>query len=115
MGDPRVDKERFERGEKITYQALRSGYTLAGNGVNDRNDYVVSDMSYVRLKNLEIGYSLPQKWIKKMGIGGIRLARLGPEPLEHQQHEGAEHRPRAGQREPVSADAQYSFSVQLKL
>ncbi len=49
-------KERFERGEKITYQALRSGYTLAGNGVNDRNDYVVSDMSYVRLKNLEIGF-----------------------------------------------------------
>ena len=102
-------KERFERGEKITYQALRSGYTLAGNGVNDRNDYVVSDMSYVRLKNLEIGFSLPQKWMKRMGIGGIRLAVSGQNLWSTNNMKAHSFDPRAGQREPVSADAQYQF------
>lgn len=69
-------KERFEKGEKITYQALNSA-TLAGGAVNERSDYVVSDMSFIRLKNLEIGYSLPQRWMDKIGVGGIRFAVTG--------------------------------------
>ena len=108
-------KERFERGEKITYQALRSGYTLAGNGVNDRNDYVVSDMSYVRLKNLEIGYSLPQKWMKRMGIGGIRLAISGQNLWSTNNMKAQSIDPEQDNENQYPLTRNISFSVQLKL
>lgn len=108
-------KERFERGEKITYQALRSGYTLAGNGVNDRNDYVVSDMSYVRLKNLEIGFSLPQKWMKRMGIGGIRLAVSGQNLWSTNNMKAQSIDPEQDNENQYPLTRNISFSVQLKL
>ena len=31
------------------------------------------DMSFLRLKNLELGYTLPQRWTTKIGIRGCRL------------------------------------------
>ncbi len=68
--------ERFAAGEKITYQML-NGATLSSGAVNERSDYVISDMSFIRLKNLEVGYSLPQKWMQKIGMDGIRLAVTG--------------------------------------
>lgn len=69
-------KERYENGEKITYQALNDA-TLASSASNERSDFVVSDMSFIRLKNAEIGYSLPKRLTKKIGIENIRFAVVG--------------------------------------
>ena len=47
-----------------------------GNRVNTGNTYTdltVFDASYLNVKNITIGYSLPQKWMDKAGIGGIRV------------------------------------------
>ena len=47
-----------------------------GNRVNAGNTYTdltVFDASYLNVKNITIGYSLPQKWMDKAGIGGIRV------------------------------------------
>ena len=35
------------------------------------------DMSFLRLKNLELGYTLPQRWTTKIGIRGCRLFARG--------------------------------------
>ena len=69
-------KERYENGEKITYQALNDA-TLASSASNERSDFVVSDMSFIRLKNAEIGYSLPKRVTKKIGIENVRFAVVG--------------------------------------
>ena len=37
------------------------------------NSYFVEDGSYFRLKNVQLGYSLPESLIDKLGIGSIRL------------------------------------------
>lgn len=37
------------------------------------SDYFVEDGSYVRVKNLQIGYSLPQEMIERIGIGRLRV------------------------------------------
>ena len=68
--------ERYANGEKITYQAL-NGDTLAGGASTERSDYVVSDMRYIRLKNAEIGYSLPKKWSRKLKMQNIRFSVVG--------------------------------------
>ena len=83
--------------------------------MNDRNDYVVSDMSYVRLKNLEIGFSLPQKWMKRMGIGGIRLAISGQNLWSTNNMKAHSFDPEQDNENQYPLTRNISFSVQLKL
>ena len=47
-------------------------YGAAFKGTTNANTRYLQDVSYIRLKNLQIGYNLPDKWAKKM-----RVARLG--------------------------------------
>ena len=34
-------------------------------------------IAYVRLKNVTLGYTLPQSWVKKSGISNLRLFASG--------------------------------------
>lgn len=38
---------------------------------------IVEDASFLRLKNIQIGYTFPVKWIKKMKIGSLRVYLSG--------------------------------------
>ncbi|MEG2060331.1 MAG: TonB-dependent receptor [Alistipes sp.] len=107
-------KERFENGEKITYQAL-NGSTLASGAVNERSDYVLSDMSFVRLKNIEIGYSLPQKWMSKIGLGGIRVAVTGQNLWNTNNMKTRSMDPEQNNENQYPMTRNVSFSLQLKL
>lgn len=41
---------------------------------NDRvSDRYVEDGSYIRLKNISLGYTFPKAWIKKLGLENLRL------------------------------------------
>ena len=52
--------------------------SYGGNNNNYRNSsYWLRDGSYLRLKTLEIGYSLPQKWVNKMRMTKARFYILG--------------------------------------
>ena len=42
-----------------------------GNFVN--SSFWAYDATYLRLKNIELGYNLPQKWMKSIGIDNIRV------------------------------------------
>lgn len=47
-----------------------------GNNYKD-SDLWLRDASYVRLKNVEIGYSFPQELLKKIHLGSLRLSLSG--------------------------------------
>lgn len=52
--------------------------TLNMNNTNLQvSDYWVRDASFIRLKNLQIGYTLPQVWAKKVGISNMRVYLSG--------------------------------------
>ena len=38
-----------------------------------RSSYYIYDASFLRLKNIEIGYTLPSKWLSKAGIQKLRI------------------------------------------
>ena len=38
-----------------------------------KSDYYVEDLSYMRMKNLELGYTLPKSLVGKIGISGVRV------------------------------------------
>jgi TonB-linked SusC/RagA family outer membrane protein len=52
---------------------------LAGGAQNNRpvSDFWLHDASYVRLKNLQIGYTLPDRILKKAGLGTCRFYLAG--------------------------------------
>ncbi len=62
--------ERYAAGEKITFPAL--SLSPSTNHVN--NDFFLMDRSYLRLRNLEIAYNLPENLSKKICSEGIRVA-----------------------------------------
>ncbi|MEX0929864.1 MAG: TonB-dependent receptor [Balneolales bacterium] len=60
--------ERAAAGERIDYPALNTdiGYS------HQSNDFFLENTSYVRLKNIEVGYNLPARWLE----GKARSIRL---------------------------------------
>lgn len=62
-------EERWQNGEKITYPALSVGR----NASHNPNDFFIQDRTFLRLKNLEIGYTLPEKALKYLGISKMRV------------------------------------------
>ncbi len=62
--------ERYAAGEKITYPALSLSPTT--NHVN--NDFFLTDRSFLRLKNVELAYTLPQQLSEKIHSDRIRVS-----------------------------------------
>jgi len=64
-------------GNYWTPENLNAKYPRLTTSSNENNKQVSSfwmvDGSYIRLKNAEIGYTLPKSWVNKMRIEGLRI------------------------------------------
>ena len=83
-------QERFNNGEKITYPTL----STTPNANHVPNEFFLQNRSFIRLKNLEFGYTLPKGSLKKVGINNLRIYVTGQNlflwdklNLEHQDPE----------------------------
>jgi TonB-linked SusC/RagA family outer membrane protein len=59
-----------------TYPAFRKDLTNHANFLIDgsrRNDFWLTNVHYIRLKNLELGYNFPTTLVKKMGLSRFRV------------------------------------------
>ncbi len=61
--------ERYAVGQKITYPKLRSTSSVS----HTVNSFFVMDRSFVRLKHIELGFTLPEKWVRKAAISNMRI------------------------------------------
>ncbi len=61
--------ERYANGEKITYPAL----STHSNTNHVANDFFIMDRSFTRLKNIELGYTLPKGSLKRLGVQNLRI------------------------------------------
>lgn len=52
---------------------VRGEYAYSGTSPDGNSDFALQDASYLRLKNLEIGYSFPQKWLRNIKMKGFRV------------------------------------------
>jgi TonB-linked SusC/RagA family outer membrane protein len=66
-------QERYQNGEDILYPALGMG---AGSSQTS-NSFYLFDRSFLRLKNVELGYSLPKKWLQPLHITRVRAYMNG--------------------------------------
>ena len=44
-----------------------------GSDESMKTDLALFKASYLNVKNITVGYNFPQKWMDKIGIGGIRV------------------------------------------
>ena len=61
--------ERYANGEKITYPAL----STRSNTNHVANDFFIMDRSFIRLKNIELAYTLPKEALKVLGVQRLRV------------------------------------------
>lgn len=66
-------QERFDNGEPINYPRL----TRQPSPNEIRNSFFVIDASYIRLKNIEIGYVMPDRVAQSMGAKRFRIYANG--------------------------------------
>ena len=66
--------ERWENHEKITYPALTAGSRSISQ---QPNDYFIQDCSFLRLKNLELGYTLPKNLLAFAGVTNCHVYLSG--------------------------------------
>lgn len=65
--------ERYANGEKITFPRLSLSPSQDSDNNYRPSDFWIRDASYLRLKNLEIGYTFGRKIVKPLGIQSVRL------------------------------------------
>lgn len=65
--------ERYANGDKITYPALSTHSTTN----HTANDFFIMDRSFLRLKHIELGYSLPEGTLDFLGIRKLRIYASG--------------------------------------
>lgn len=68
QADPFNDDSPWVAG---TYPALRKDYPSHANF--RKNDFWVTNVRYIRLRNIELGYSIPQNIVEKVGVTGLRV------------------------------------------
>ncbi len=66
-------EDRASKGLPIEYPRL----TTQANPNEIMNDFFINDASYIRLKNVEIGYNLPTRMMSRLKINGIRIFANG--------------------------------------
>jgi len=69
----RWSEERYANNEKISYPRLSS----SGGPSLQPNSFFIMDASFLRLKNAEVGYTLPVYVSKKIGISDVRFYLRG--------------------------------------
>jgi hypothetical protein len=62
-------QERYDNGEKILYPAL----AILSSSSQKTSDFFLYNRAFLRLKSIELGYSLPQKWLKPANISRVRV------------------------------------------
>lgn len=64
-------EERYANGDVITYPALSNS---SGNSTSlAKNDFYVANRKFLRLKNIELGYTVPQSVLKKIDVSNVRV------------------------------------------
>ena len=70
-----LDRWTPETASTAKYPALH--YGAHENNKNGNSSLFLYDASYIRLKNIEIGYNFPQKWLNKIRIQKARIYAQG--------------------------------------
>jgi TonB-linked SusC/RagA family outer membrane protein len=87
---------------------------LGGSSANTANTtFWLDDMSYLRLKNIQVGYTFPKKLIKRLGIANLRITGSAENLLTITSYRGLDPEKAGDNDNLYPLNKAYSLSVQL--
>jgi TonB-linked SusC/RagA family outer membrane protein len=86
-----------------------------GNAAAGNSTYWLEDMSYLRLKNLQLGYSVPTRWINKIGLNSLRIAGSAENIATITNYRGLDPEKAGNNNNVYPIVKAYSLSIQLGL
>ena len=90
-----VLSDKWNRWEKPGDIATHPLPLYGGNNASNKtSSRYLEDGSYLRLRNIRLGYSIPQKWIEKFGLKNLELYLTGDNLLTFTEYSGTD--PEAG-------------------
>jgi TonB-linked SusC/RagA family outer membrane protein len=102
--------ERYEKGEEITSPAL----SLVKSVNHEASDYYSYDRSYVRLKNLELGYTLPASLTRAARAEKVRFLLSGQNLLTWDKMKSDDFGPEGGGYSGFPVYRVYNLGVSLE-
>lgn len=73
LADRHLDRWTPETQTSATYHRITDSSADSQNNFKSPSSYYAYDASYLRLKNAEIAYNFPKKWLNKTPISSLRL------------------------------------------
>lgn len=99
-----------EKGQSATFPR----FTSSNRGYNSMiSDFWVKDASYIRLKNIELGYNLHPEFLKKMGVQRLRVYMNGYNLLTFDHLEFIDPESKVGSRNKYPNSRIYNFGVNV--
>ena len=71
---PDLFRESWRAGDNEDAKYPRITNQFVDNNNYRISDFYIEDGSYLRLKNVQLGYMIPKKWIEKLKINNVRIA-----------------------------------------
>ena len=81
--------------------------TTGATNNNLFSSYFVEDASFLRIQNVQIGYTLPSKVVAKVGISKVRFYAAANNVLTFSKYRGFD--PAANTGNPISGGIDYGF------
>lgn len=86
---------------------------LGGNNNQTNTTFWLQDMSFLRLKNIQLGYNLPKKLLSKIGGSNLRIAASAENLLTLTSYEGLDPEKAASSSNLYPLNRSYSLALQL--
>lgn len=100
-------QERYQNGEPITYPALSTSQTASG----EANNLFVYNKSYIRLKNIQVTYTLPVHVSQKMGANNVKIILSGQNLLTWDHMKTSDFGPEGGGYGAIPVYRVYNFGI----
>jgi hypothetical protein len=81
-GDNVVQRVKDENGNTIGYKKLEKYYTPSAYEYcrSNINEFAIFDASYIKLREISVGYSLPAKLLRKTPLSTVRISFVTRNP-----------------------------------
>ncbi len=103
-------EERYSNGEKITAPAL----SLTKSVSHESNDYYEYNRAYLRLKNVEISYTLPKRIYKSLSASEVRFILSGQNLLTWDKMKSNDFGPEAESYDAIPVYRVYNAGVSIR-
>lgn len=89
---------------------------LAGPGNNVTNtSFWLQDMTYLRFKNIQIGYNLPKNWLRRLGVDNVRIYATGENLITLTKYQGLDPEAQGDANSAYPVNKSFSIGINVGL